>query len=131
MDNSVLSSLQEIILLLKTLIGILVTIALFHLLRFGFQFRQINIENEDKIFQARVKFLSEKGDFGELKTFCRELLEKKPNHAYALLNLGYAYFRCKEFSEAEKFLIKVKELYPSWDDKYVAPYLNEIDSKKP
>lgn len=69
----------------------------------------------------------ESGKFVELVAFLKPKLRKDPNNSTALYWMARAYLELGNTAHAKVLLLKVKSLEPSWDEKYIEPYLSAIE----
>ena len=126
--NEQIILLQEIksaLWLLIYLVGIGVA---FNILRAVFSsYRTIKNELENA-FYTTTSAMFENGDYDEVIEHCNKHLKKKPKEAYGYWFLGKAHFQKKEYEKAKSFFIKTIEIYPTWEEEWVSPYLNKIDA---
>jgi tetratricopeptide (TPR) repeat protein len=86
----------------------------------------------DDLFRCTASVLFDGAQYEKCIEFCREQLKKHPGKklqtGYAYWYLGKAYFQIKNFDEALENFNKVIEIYPSWKQEWVDPYLEKIES---
>lgn len=84
------------------------------------------IQKGESIRDMAVSYF-ESGKNVELVAFLKPKLRKDPNNPTALYWMARAYLELGNTAHAKVLLLKVKSLEPSWDEKYINPYLAEID----
>jgi cytochrome c-type biogenesis protein CcmH/NrfG len=89
-----------------------------------------------RTFKQRVSFASiatsmfDRGKYDCLIDYCRDRLQKRPMDADAYFHLGRAYFRQKDYENAEKYFYKAATLEPAWKDEYIGAYLAQIEEER-
>ena len=92
-------------------------------------YRTIKNELNNKFYNT-ASAMYENGDYEEVIEYCQEHLNKKPKEAYGYWFLGKAYFQRKEYEKATSSFNKAVEIYPSWKEEWVSPYLRKIEAAK-
>jgi tetratricopeptide (TPR) repeat protein len=86
----------------------------------------------DDLFRCTASVLFDGAQYEKCIELCREQLKKHPEKklqmGYAYWYLGKAYFQIKNFDEALENFNNVIEIYPSWKQEWVDPYLEKIES---
>ncbi len=72
----------------------------------------------------------ENEDYDEVIEYCQEHLSKKPKAAYGYWFLGKAFLQKQEYDKATSNFEKAVQIYPSWDDEWIKPYLKKIEAAK-
>jgi tetratricopeptide (TPR) repeat protein len=85
------------------------------------------IENR---FYHIASAMYENDNYDEVIDYCQEHLRKKPKEAYGYWFLGKAYFKKQEYEKAIANLEKAVEIYPSWDEEWIKPYLKRIEEAR-
>lgn len=94
-----------------------------------FRLREVNqIQKGESLRDLAVSYF-ESGRFVELVAFLKPRLRKDPNNPTALYWMARAYIELGNTAHARVLLLKVKSLEPSWDEKYVNPYLIQLEDK--
>jgi tetratricopeptide (TPR) repeat protein len=68
--------------------------------------------------------------YDELIKYCHEHLKMNPKEAYAFRFLGKAHYQLKDYGKAVEYFNKTKEIYPSWDKEWIAPFIEKIEVER-
>jgi tetratricopeptide (TPR) repeat protein len=129
MDNQ-LALLQEIrsgVWILIYLVGAGVVVNIFKTVAASYKTIKSELSN---VFYNYASSMFDAGKYEELIAYCHERIKKKPRDAYAFWFLGKAYFHMKDFDKAVENFDKVVEIYPSWKNEWVGPYMAQIESQR-
>ena len=131
MDPAEIAMLSELSLIRNGVIAIAILLASMLLLR-AFQafvqLREINkIQKGESLRDMSVSYF-EAGKYVELVAFLKPKIRKEPSNSTALYWMGRAYMELGNTAHAKVLLNKVKVLEPSWDEKYINPYLAQLEA---
>ena len=80
-----------------------------------------------ELYHYRGDLEYQRNNLIQAQTFFKKSLEIEPDHAETLFNLGLCLGRQGNYSEAEKTLIELREIYPS--NRFILFYLDETRKK--
>ncbi|MFK7975549.1 MAG: tetratricopeptide repeat protein [Halioglobus sp.] len=130
MEPSELQIINELVLIRNGVLAIACLLSLMLIIRAvqaAFRLRDMHqVQQGESIRDLAVSHF-ESGKFIELVAFLKPKLRKDPNNATALYWMGRAYLELGNTAHAKVLLLKVKRLEPSWDEKYIDPYLEALD----
>lgn len=132
MEPSEIQLLNELILIRNGVFmigGLLAAMLIVRVVQAAMRLREMHqVQKGESIRDMSVSYF-ESGKFVELVAFLKPKLRKDPNNTTALYWMARAYIELGNTAHAKVLLLKVKSLEPSWDEKYINPYLAEIDAQ--
>ena len=81
---------------------------------------------EESTRDVSIEFFND-GKYRELVAYLKPKIRKEPNNATVLYWLARAYLELGDKSHSRVLFIKVRTLEPSWDKKYIVPYLSTLE----
>lgn len=131
MEPSEIEMLRELTLIRHavTIVAVLLACTLIvRVLQSSLKFRDgHNIRKGESIRALAVEYF-DAGQFVELVAYLKPKIRKEPNNSTALYWLARAYLELDNKAHAAVLLRKVKALEPGWDEKYIAPYIDEAET---
>jgi hypothetical protein len=73
--------------------------------------------------------MHDRGEYSDLVEYLSGKLSRYPNNPTVVYWLARGYLGLEQYSKAKKALLKLRELEPSWEEEYVAPYMKIISEK--
>lgn len=130
MEASEIQVLNELILIRQIALVIALLLAatlIIRALQAALKVRELyTIQKGESIRDMAVSYF-ESAKYVELIAFLKPKIRKDPNNSTALYWMARAYIELDNRAHAKVLLLKVKSLEPSWDEKYINPYLAELE----
>lgn len=123
--------LNELVTIKYLLIGILFSTGIPMIAVVASKFMGVRFQDQTRgeKFGVVCSQLLEDGEYDELVKYCEAELAKRPNSAIANYNIGRALYEQNDFHSAKEYFLKARELDPTWDKKFISPFLEKIAAK--
>ena len=130
MEQDILHTLQEIrgyIFILTVCVCVSLTFFVFNWISNIYS----NFKKEyDNYFVNEASRLFELGKYSDLISHCNEKLQKYPNHTHAKWWLAKVKLSQGNNDEASILFKELSLIEPDWKEKYIDPYLEQIEKSK-
>ena len=126
MDNEVISILNEIKIAIYILMVVVILGVVANWIRAGVSVKNLIRREIDDLFTEEASNYYDEGEFDKLISHCKEKLNKKPNHSYALWYKAKAYYQKQDYEKSKHLFENLAITEPSWSESHVQPYLERI-----
>jgi len=128
METEILSTLNEIKTAIYLLLAVVIIGVVANWIRVGISLKNVIPNQLDDLFTEEANNLYDEGKFDELLASCKEQLEKKPHHSYALWYKAKAYYQKQDYDKSKPYFEKLAKVEPNWEESHIQPYLDKIEA---